>query len=638
MSRLEKVVFFSIHDAAGSHMLEKAEKVLDALPEFSTMDINSLLEFHHIHKYFENGLYLNRWTSEQKRTYLETVKLALNETKRYFLNLEPGQVAKVLGELDFENVENFWELFRLYETHKRIDRNVFSDVLSRYSHNIRYILRLKQIVDYYNNEIRLFLLNYKDAAELLLSHFEENHDNQYKDYIFPKSLSEQDKHNIITAYLDTDETNLNYVQLAINSKHLKLTPKILLKAKQKAEALEEHYFNEENSTKISVGAALKMDQSEPVVFEKEGVETNAVYGGLYFDSLKSDAELFALFGRLFTYTDREGLIALINKDAEMDNLEKVLMRSKSEYQTGFHFSHKNLLSLTQLGIISHYLARNQRSIENLIENFTQQCFLEQFKMIGLIFKVPDKDASPSDKIRLLAPELEYLLKQFKNFVTDGHIDHELLQIDSTPGFFSEIPSLVNKKYVVGTHQTINKQQQYFFESNGILSGRRKLRDNRNLFQILITDRLMKSELEDYQRHYLEMIVQDGFLNVNENGEIKMVSPITTFIAGQLRENGCLSYWHYSSEIRLKIDELISLGILSTTSKLFSPQETSYLNYYLNKKEFSNGQDLRNKYLHGSNNRTIERQRMDYMYFLRTLILILLKLKDDLELNARMQNN
>lgn len=365
MSRLESVVFFSKHDGAGSYMLEKAEKLLNANPDFAIMDANSLLEFHHIHQYFENDLFLKRWTAEQKSVYLKTVKKALEEIRSYFLRLEPEQLITIVGELEFDNREDFWELFRLYETYKRTDRTIFSAILAAHPHHIRYILGFKQLVDYYNNEIRSFLLSYEESAELLLSHYEENDDSQQRHYTFPKSLTDQDKHAIIIAYLDTEEPNLNYVQLTKNSKHLKLTPKILLKAKQKAKALEDNHFNEENSTKISVGAALKMDQPEPVIFEKNGSETNAVYGGLYFDTLESDIELFGVFKSLFAYTDREGLISLVNKEAEMDNLEKVFMRSKNEYLKSFHFNHKDLLSLTQLGIFSAYLIRKQRSVESL---------------------------------------------------------------------------------------------------------------------------------------------------------------------------------------------------------------------------------------------------------------------------------
>ena len=197
---------------------------------------------------------------------------------------------------------------------------------------------------------------------------------------------------------------------------------------------------------------------------------------------------------------------------------------------------------------------------------------------------------------------------------DGHIDHELLQIDSTPLFFSEIPSLVAKKYVMSDHRMIKKLQQFFFDQHGILSGRNGLKDDRNLFQILIAEPIMISELMDYQQHYIDLIIQDDFLMVTPNGEIKMVNPITTFIAGQLHKNGCLSYWHYSASIRSKIDQLIAEGIVNTSSRLFSESESSYLNYYLNKKEFSNAMDLRNKYLHGSNNRTPELQKWTICIF------------------------
>ena len=50
---------------------------------------------------------------------------------------------------------------------------------------------------------------------------------------------------------------------------------------------------------------------------------------------------------------------------------------------------------------------------------------------------------------------------------------------------------------------------------------------------------------------------------------------------------------------------------------------------LNKKTFTNGMDIRNKYLHGSNNASENAQQNDYYILLRILILILLKIEDDL---------
>jgi len=42
--------------------------------------------------------------------------------------------------------------------------------------------------------------------------------------------------------------------------------------------------------------------------------------------------------------------------------------------------------------------------------------------------------------------------------------------------------------------------------------------------------------------------------------------------------------------------------------LFTTEEIKYLNYYLNKKAFSNGMGLRNKYLHGTNSNSKDEQQ------------------------------
>ncbi|MBC7408802.1 MAG: hypothetical protein H7339_10475, partial [Arcicella sp.] len=547
-------------------------------------------------------------------------------------SIHPEKLISKIEKLAFDNVSVFWELFSYFELYKKTDRILFVKILNTYPSHIRYILKLKQLIQYYNFEIRTFLLTYNESAELLLSHYEEKTTGNALEYIFPKSLTESDKHTIIAQYLESEEPNLNYVDLIRNSKHLKLTSKILLRAKQIAEIINDKYLNDSNATKIEVGASLDMSQSEPVIFDHKGTETNYIYGGLYFDSLLTDNELFDTFKNLFIYTGRDGLIDLVNKNAEMDNLEKVFMKSKNEYTTGFQFLSKNMLSLTQLGIFKHYLIRKNRSIEEFIENYVTHYFVHELNMKGLIFKMPNPAFTSSDKIRLIAPEMDYLLKQFKCFVMEGNIDHDLLQIDSTPIHFSSIPSLLHKKYLFSNHETIRMLGNQFFDPYSILTYRDGSKRNKNLFETLLTESLLKSSLENYQQDFLNHLIEKGFLFINQMDEIKMVNPVMIYIAGLLYKNGCLSYWHYSQAIQIQIDRLIKDGLLESSSTLFTDDEISYLNYHLNKKEFSNSLDLRNKYMHGSNNRSKQVQDNDYLYFLRTLILILMKLKDDLELN------
>jgi hypothetical protein len=186
MSRFDRIFFFSKDDGATGHMLEKVEKLLDHNPELSGMDINALLEFHHIHQYFEFGLFLSRWDNKRIKDYQTKVAIAMLELKAFFIRLESGSLKTVLTQLDFDNRKNFWELFRLYESYKRINRNLFASVLTAQPEFINNILKLKQVVDYFKLEIRDFLLTYHGCGELLLSHYEENHDEAFQGYYFPK--------------------------------------------------------------------------------------------------------------------------------------------------------------------------------------------------------------------------------------------------------------------------------------------------------------------------------------------------------------------------------------------------------------------------------------------------------------------
>jgi hypothetical protein len=104
-----------------------------------------------------------------------------------------------------------------------------------------------------------------------------------------------------------------------------------------------------------------------------------------------------------------------------------------------------------------------------------------------------------------------------------------------------------------------------------------------------------------------------------------------FVIGKLHYEDVLNFWHYSEQIRNGILELEKREIVKFENTLFTIEERKYLNYYLNKKEFSNGLDLRNKYSHGTNSSSIDEQQNDYQILLKLTILIIYKIKDDLYL-------
>ena len=112
------------------------------------------------------------------------------------------------------------------------------------------------------------------------------------------------------------------------------------------------------------------------------------------------------------------------------------------------------------------------------------------------------------------------------------------------------------------------------------------------------------------------------------------------ILNDLYNNEVISYWKYPLKYREKMDELIEKNLFVMGSSLFSKQEQEYFNFYLNQRSFNNTFDLRNKYLHGNKLRNDDENTHynNYMLFLKLIILIIIKINDELCLKEQIKNN
>ena len=69
----------------------------------------------------------------------------------------------------------------------------------------------------------------------------------------------------------------------------------------------------------------------------------------------------------------------------------------------------------------------------------------------------------------------------------------------------------------------------------------------------------------------------------------------------------------------------------------SRPEQHYLNYILNKAEYSNGLDLRNRYVHDTCSQNKKAQHYDYCELQKIMILIILKINEELCMKAYRQS-
>lgn len=631
---MHRIQFFSVQDLASGYYLNMLEqRLLDISAKVST-DINDLLELYNIKLYMDHEMYLKTWDETKKKWLKDQTKVSDDQIKSFFLNINSESIITLFDTVDFQYNAHFWTLIDDLSVYKNIQGESISKIIETHPHELRNILQRKRLVEKYANVIKDYCLNHPKSAELLLA--DENTVEKNTKFFFPTSLSDSDKEVIINQYLDSEDPNINYVSLIQYAKdsRIKLSDKTKLKAKRLQEKLTEDFLasNLSASHKMGVEIGLNRTQIEPVIRAYEDSTAKFTYSYDLFKSLIDAEDLTALFHNLFCFTDKQGLIRLINKDSEMDTMERIYMAPKSGYNAGLNFNHKDYLSLGQLALAGRLLEEESKNFSNLINRHLNKIAAFDSELNKIRFNLPNDSLATEEKIRILAPALESLLNQYQLYVSEGEIDFDLLNISSKPINFSSIGSKVSNKYVYPTQNTrLSELFHIFFSDQNLLYYVDPFKDKyTNLYSLLIhEDHLPYENFEQFQRKVLDTLISDELLSVNNEGMLKINNRIRLMVIQKLYKNGVLSYWHFPIDLRKEIDQMIKEEWCHTESTLFTKGEVSYINYYLNKKEFTDGADLRNKYLHGTNVSTDPDHNNDYLLYLRIVILCLLKIEDDL---------
>jgi hypothetical protein len=591
------------------------------------------LEFYNIKLYFDNNLFLTTWTEDKKKTYKANVELAFNQLKERIYKVSDESLEQGITDIEYNFYDDYWSLLNNINDLKKITDTTLTEVLGKHPRQISYILKEKKLVDKYDKAIRNFLIGYSDSAQILLSSLEEKDTfvRREKNY-FPTSLTLNDKEAIINSYLDTDDPNLNYVRLIENSRdtsEFKLSDKTRLKAKKKSKELNDKVLENGHTWNVGVGVSLSKDQKEPFKFKSEGTTFQASYSERFMDMLPTDLDLFLVFKYLFFYTDEKNLISLVSKQSELDVLERTFMKSKNEYEIGFSFFRKENLSNLQLYIFSDYLKRKNKSLESIINSYIAS-LNERISPNKIVFKLPLNESSYLEKIRNITPDFEFFLKQYKYLICEKSIDLELIRISSTPIRISEIYSNKTKKYLYSDDNLILQLKYLFFSDQSHLYYAKHFENKYHcLFDLLTNENVKLEYFENYQKDTIQSLINDGYLKLSNDEYVILNTEILIYLIGELHHKEVISYWNYPVQCRHVMDELIEMKLVTAENTLFSRQERNYFNFYLNKKEFTNGYDLRNKYSHGTNAFSEKEHEFDYHRLLKLIILTLLKIDDDL---------
>ncbi len=631
---VDRVKFYSNSDMTTAYNFNKAIEVSKLITD-KDYTINEILEFYNILKIF-NPEYLKYQNEDIRDNCIKTSKQINKMIGKFCYNIDENNIEEYLNDVEFNYVEDFFEIIDKYKIYERISKEKISDLLDKKTSYLHIILHNKNVVFVYDEIIREKLLKNRDSAELLLDEFEVDHSGNYIPRTFPKSLTNEDKNIILVNYINSEFANLNYLRLIVNlqaTNELNVYDKTKLLAKRKVEEQEKKLFENNPGIEMSTLVLFKENLKETVEYNIKDQNWEFSYDINWIKENKNDnSTLLNNFIYLFEYVDRQMRWNLVSNINSMGVFERdIFMRSKRDYHIGAAFNRLNQLADIQMYGYCVQLQKLNVRIEDVLEWFFNYYLVKEFNIENYNISFPSKDSNYLEKCRTILPEIDSCLKQFNYLVEDGKIDPELLQISSTHLFFKDVKSLLKNKYVYSNGREYDLIAYYFFSDQCMLSYvEKKKKSYKNFYELLLTEKIKKEEVVKYEQSSLKKLIDDNYIYIDDDGYIRIKNKVQITILYDLYNNDVISYWKLNEKQRKEIDVLVEKGLLRFESTLFSKPEQDYLNYYLNKSEFINSLDLRNMYGHGTQpfgNEDIHHS--NYIRFLKLFVLIIIKINDEL---------
>lgn len=144
--------------------------------------------------------------------------------------------------------------------------------------------------------------------------------------------------------------------------------------------------------------------------------------------------------------------------------------------------------------------------------------------------------------------------------------------------------------------------------------------------MLIKEKCQINDFANYQLERINWLIDRGAIRQGDDNNLEL-NYSRVYILKDLYDHDVICI-QYLSELSDTLNEMIQNNDIKIENTLFSKPEKEYLNYVLNKAEYSNGLDLRNKYAHSTYPQNEEEQKRDYIELLKVMVLIITKMNEE----------
>ena len=628
-----RVRFYSKYDMSIGFYIRRVANIIENFnAEQKITDINEILELYNIQLFISNKIYPTHWDEQQRKNYTEVAKLFSKTIGIFFSEININLLDQFFETLEYDYRDDFWELIEKYTVYEKVSRSMFIKLLSSKKFYLTQVLRCKKIVNYFSDEILSYMETNANSITILLNYFLVIPNNEDEKYYFPPKIFGEKMISILEKYISSPTPNSNYLKLLSKSKSInkvKLPSRLKLKAKRKYEEQIESSFSTSDGLKYSVEVRFSNEVEDTKEELINGREIKVLYSEKWIRENLDFPTLLNNFIYLFKFTDYQNRWEHVSRESELGVLEKIVgIKGKRDYPIGIVFNQKQILAQLQMLGYFNILEQYNVNLEEVIHWFFTNYLLEEFGIQDFCFNPSSPTATYLEKCRNLTAEMESILKQFKIYCEDEKLDIELLNLTTEQTYIKDIPSLIPNKYIYPKGEDFKVIGRLLFSEQSDLYYIPQLsKEYSSLYELLKSEDISYDMFEDYQKKGVDWLKQRNIIDVDKENKI-LFNNRKLFLLNQLYEHEVIVE-NYFKKYQTIIEELIKMDIVEYSSTLLSRPEQEYYIYLFNEVDWSNGLIIRNKYSHGTQRRNDKENMHDYFILLRIIILIVIKINQEL---------
>ena len=631
----ERVRFYSVRSC--SNCLTKLEILTP--PEYSDLDVNDAIEFYQIKQCFDHGACSNKWTAEQFLFYKQKCKKLYGLTMQYFKSLTDNTILQIYSDTIRDYIHAFWELFNNCKLYENISASAFDEVLHKTRVFPNDIFKYKSIVNQYGSVLRNYLLENISRINIIIAAYEQNYKSDCDKLFLPEEFTGKDICDYFERYIESSEAIpqvLQSISRIVPSDKFPIPPELRLKAKREYEKRIKEKTN--NFTMVSYGITLSLSktQDEELTFDTTDSEIHITYGTKWLLESLDFPSILNNYLYLFDFADVPQMRCnLVSTRSDSEAIEILLSpRLKCDYPDRSSFHLKIQMALLQMSAYYSFLNSHGIRYENVLHWFFTEYLQLEFGCPEIRLSFPSIGSTYAEKCALICTTFDSAIKQFSLFAKNKEIDFDLVSFTSASPPFDQIPSLVKNKYILGTGKEYKWLSFIMFSDQCIYSFNSRVCSEAtqyaSLFDLLNTEDVFLSDYQSKEYDAFYHLEKMDIVTISPDGKITLGNSIKIEILKDLYYNEVISRYHYPKEAESVFQNWIDEGILSERDGLLSKPEVDFFNYLLNRSEFFNSLDIRNKYIHGVQHVNLNEEDHIRNYYLLLIVftILVIKINDD----------